>query len=118
MAHFVTEGRYDADGWKVSETDALGHTTTYTYDGAGNLTAISGVMAASGTAMTTPATAFNDRRQQKHHRLRLSAADRGSSCRQLDGKRATRSVRSRSAAASVQERVGDFASMWIDGGTA
>ena len=42
---------------KPAETDALGHTTTYTYDAAGNLTAISGRQAAtSPTPTTTRAT--------------------------------------------------------------
>jgi YD repeat-containing protein len=39
----ATTYAYYNDGRKQSETDALGHTTRYTYDAAGRLTAVAGV---------------------------------------------------------------------------
>jgi YD repeat-containing protein len=39
----TTSYTYYDDGRKKSETDALGHTTSYVYDAAGNLTSVSGV---------------------------------------------------------------------------
>ena len=48
-----THRTFDSNGNILSSTDALGHTTSYTYDSAGNMTSVSVPIDANTTATTT-----------------------------------------------------------------